>query len=118
MDNATNSHKNGQMWYDVDGNPIQSHGGCIIKFNEKWYWYGENKGQDNVPGTGRVDVIGVSCYSSYNLVDWKYEGLVLSADTENSDSPIHTSKVLERPKVLHNEKTNKFVMWFHSDNAG
>ena len=30
----------------------------------------------------------------------------------------HTSKVLERPKVLHNEKTNKFVMWFHSDNAG
>ena len=118
MDNATNSHKNGQMWYDVDGNPIQSHGGCIIKFNEKWYWYGENKGQDNVPGTRRVDVIGVSCYSSYNLVDWKYEGLVLSANTENPDSPIHTSKVLERPKVLHNEKTNKFVMWFHSDNAG
>ena len=107
--------KNGQMWKDVDGNDIQAHGGCIIEHEGMFYWYGENKGQDNCPGRNRVDVIGVSCYSSADLVNWKYEGLVLESDKENVESPLHTSKVLERPKVLYNEKTNKFVMWFHAD---
>ena len=115
MKNNENSHKNGELWYDIDGNDIQAHGGCIIKHNQKWYWYGENKGRDNCPGKRRVDVIGISCYSSDNLVDWKYEGLALTADTENSESLIHTSRVVERPKVLYNEKTSKFVMWFHCD---
>lgn len=107
--------KNGQMWKDVDGNDIQAHGGCIIEHEGMFYWYGENKGQDNCPGRNRVDVIGVSCYSSADLVNWKYEGLVLESNRENVESPLHTSKVLERPKVLYNEKTNKFVMWFHAD---
>ncbi len=110
-------HKNGEMWYDIDGNPIQAHGGCIIKHNNMWYWYGENKGQDNCPGRDRVDVIGVSCYSSCNLTDWKYEGLALAADKDNPESPLHPSKVLERPKVIYNERINKFVMLFHSDDA-
>ncbi len=110
-------HKNGEMWYDVDGNPIQAHGGCIINHKGKWYWYGEHKGQDNVPGTTRVDVIGVSCYSSNDLVNWKYEGLALAADNEDPKSMIHPSCVLERPKVIYNEKTGKFALWFHSDSA-
>ena len=109
--------KNGQMWKDIDGNDIQAHGGCIIEHMGVYYWYGENKGQDNCPGRNRVDVIGVSCYSSVDLLDWKYEGIVLASDKDNANSPLHTSKVLERPKVLYNEKTNKFVMWFHADSA-
>ena len=28
---------------------------------------------------------------------------------------LHISKVLERPKVIYNEQTKKFVMWFHVD---
>ncbi len=111
------SHKNGQMWYDVEGNAIQAHGGCIIKHQKKWYWYGEHKGCDNVPGKDRVDVIGISCYSSDNLLDWKFEGLALGADRDNPESPIHTSKVMERPKVIFNEKTGQFVLWFHADDA-
>ena len=55
--------KNGQMWYDVDGNAIQAHGGMILEFEGTWYWYGENKDRDNCPGTKRVDVVGISCYS-------------------------------------------------------
>ena len=109
--------KNGQIWKDVDGNPIQAHGGCIIEHKGTYYWYGEHKGQDNCPGRGRVDVIGVSCYSSRDLVNWKYEGLALPADPDNEESMLHPTKVLERPKVLYNEKTKKFVMWFHSDTA-
>lgn len=59
----------------------------------------------------RVDVIGISCYSSKDLVNWKYEGLALEADREDEKSFIHTSKVVERPKVIFNEKNNNFVMW-------
>ena len=109
--------KNGQIWKDIDGNDIQAHGGCIIEHEGVFYWYGEHKGQDNCPGTRRVDVIGVSCYSSSDLVNWKYEGLALSADPSDENSMLHPSKVLERPKVVYNEKTNRFVLWFHSDSA-
>ena len=109
--------KNGKIWKDIDGNNIQAHGGCIIENGGIYYWYGEHKGQDNCPGQERVDVIGVSCYTSTDLLHWKYEGLALSADTENPESMLHPSKVLERPKVIYNEDTKQFVMWFHSDSA-
>jgi hypothetical protein len=108
--------KNGEMWYDDRGNPIQAHGGCIIKYNGRWYWYGENKGVDNVPGTTRVPFIGVSCYTSSNLRDWHFEGNALEADRHDPASPLHTSKVCERPKVLYNQKNNRFVLWAHLDN--
>lgn len=110
-------HKNGQMWYDEEGKPIQAHGGCILKHEGIWYWYGEDKGADNVLGTQRVDVIGVSCYSSKNLVSWHHEGVVLPAVTDDPDHPLAPSMVCERPKVVYNEKTKNFVMWLHLDNG-
>ena len=55
---------NGQIWQDDEGNDIQARGGMITRFGDTWYWYGENKGAPNCPGETRVDVIGVSCYSS------------------------------------------------------
>lgn len=112
--------RNGQIWQDINGNDIQAHGGCIIKHEGVYYWYGEHKGADNSvlkDRFDRVDVIGVSCYSSSDLVNWKYEGLVLESDKENKDSLLHTSCVLERPKVVYNKKNNNFVLWFHSDRS-
>ena len=109
--------KNGQQWKDIHGNYIQAHGGCILKYNGIYYWYGEHKGADNCPNSRRVDVIGVSCYISKNLVDWEYKGLVLEAVKDNPESYLHPSKVLERPKVIYNAKTQKFVMWMHMDSA-
>ena len=107
--------KNGQIWQDIEGNHIQAHGGCIIEHRGTYYWYGEHKGAPNCPGKERVDVIGVSCYSSPDLLSWKYEGLVLSADQENPSSPLHTSRVLERPKVVYHEKNHCFILWMHLD---
>ena len=114
--------KNGQIWQDTDGNDIQAHGGCIIKHGDTYYWYGEHKGGDNkitrfVSGqeVSRVDVIGISCYTSKDLLNWKYEGLVLESEKSDVTSPIHTSQVVERPKVLYNEKNNNFVLWMHID---
>ena len=109
--------KNGIIWQDIDGNNIQAHGGCIIKHGDLYYWYGEHKGIDNCPGIIRVDVIGISCYSSPDLVNWKYEGLVFESNKDNPNSYIHTSKVMERPKVIYNEKNDNFVLWMHIDSA-
>jgi hypothetical protein len=97
--------KNGQIWQDVDGNDIQAHGGCILEHEGSYYWYGENKGAPNVPGTRRVEPIGISCYRSNDLLHWHYEGIVLTPCAE----------VMERPKVLYNAKTKKFIMWLHLD---
>lgn len=111
--------KNGQIWQDVDGQDIQAHGGCIMHFGDTYYWYGENKGIDNCVSEkgllSRVDVVGISCYSSKNLVDWKYEGLALKAEPDDPESPLHPTRVVERPKVIYNEKDDQYVMWVHLD---
>ena len=110
--------KNGTCWLDDSGRPIQAHGGMIARFGEKWYWYGENKDGPTLRTQSvghRVDVVGVSCYSSDNLVDWHYEGLALGTKPDDPNHPLHPSMVVERPKVLFCEKTGRYVMWFHSD---
>ena len=107
--------KNGTIWKDVDGNNIQAHGGMILEHNGIWYWYGENKDAENAPGELQVNVIGISCYSSKDLMNWKYEGLVIESDKENPESPLYHEKVCERPKVIYCEKTGKFVLWLHLD---
>lgn len=111
-------HENGTMWYDMDKNPIQAHGGMIFHHKDKYYWYGENKNGatrfEPSIGLHRVDFIGFSCYSSDDCINWKYEGLALEASGETGHA-IHAGQVGERPKVLYNEKTDKFVMWFHLD---
>ena len=65
----------------------------------------------------RTDVTGVSCYSSKDLLNWKFEGIVLPAVKDDPGHDLHPSKVLERPKVIYNRKTGKFVMWAHVDSA-
>jgi len=112
----------GKVWKDTEGNPINAHGGGILYHNGVWYWYGEYKKGD----TKRVDYVttwedyrvhagGVSCYSSKDLLNWKFEGVALRPNTSDSTHDLHTSKVIERPKVIYNKKTNKFVMWMHLD---
>jgi len=74
-----------------------------------------------VPGSTwenyRVHAGGVSCYSSIDLLNWKYEGIALATNTANPAHDLHTSKVIERPKVIFNKKTGKFIMWMHIDAA-
>ncbi|TPR56931.1 glycosyl hydrolase family 43 [Enterococcus sp. OL5] len=89
----------------------------ILKHENMYYWYGENKEGPNVKSAtdGRkVDFIGISCYSSSNLRDWHYEGLVLEASNDPSN-PLYRDKVVERPKVVYSKWTKEFVLWFHYD---
>lgn len=111
-------HKNGEIWLDDQGNPIQAHGGMILEHEGVWYWYGENKGAENCPGKCRVDVIGINCYSSKDLVKWHNEGLVL--DVMKNDFPerrFRPENVCERPKVIYHKDSGSFVLWYHLDTA-
>lgn len=107
----------GEVWLDTAGKPIQAHGGGILHHDGVYYWYGENKDGPTLEGQ-RVDVIGVSCYRSTDLCHWSYEGLALKAVAGDPEHDLHPSKVCERPKVLYNAKTGKFVMWMHIDQPG
>lgn len=115
--------KPGEVWNDTEGNRINAHGGGILYHNETYYWYGEyKKGPTVLPSWAtwecyRTEVTGVSCYSSKDLLNWKFEGIVLPAVINDSTHDLHTSKVLERPKVIYNTETNKFVMWAHIESA-
>ncbi|MBQ0120387.1 MAG: family 43 glycosylhydrolase [Bacteroidales bacterium] len=119
---AMGSFTPGEKWADTDGRHINAHGGGIMYHNGTYYWYGEYKGDYTYrsPGVGwecyRAEAGGVSCYSSKDLYNWKFEGIALSPDTVNTHSDIHPTMVIERPKVIYNETTGKFVMWMHIDN--
>lgn len=112
----------GEVWLDTSGKAINAHGGGMMFHKGVYYWYGENKeGRTWLPESTkawegyRVDVTGVRCYSSRDLFRWKDEGLVLRAVPDDPAHDLHPSKVCERPKVVFNARTKKFVMWMHID---
>jgi hypothetical protein len=104
----------GQEWPDTDGKAINAHGGGLLYHEGTYYWYGEFK----IAGPeGNKAQVGVSCYSSANLSDWQNEGIALPV----ADDPSHDIArgcILERPKVIYNKSTDKFVMWFHLELLG
>jgi len=101
--------KNGALWYDDRDSLINAHGGGILYEKGRYYWFGERRGAHLSEG--------VNVYSSRDLSGWKYEGLAFSpvADTL---SDIAYGCVMERPKVLYNRRTGKYVMWFHLELRG
>lgn len=91
-------------FHDSNGNYISAHGGGIYEFKGQYFWYGENRysGRDS----------GVSMYKSSDLHTWKDLGVIF----HNSDIKGHDDGYfLERPKIIYNNKTHKFVMWFHAE---
>ncbi len=105
----------GESWNDTGHIPINAHGGGVLFFENKYYWFG----QFMVGGdAGNSAQVGVSCYSSENLYQWENEGIALKVDESDSLSDIAKGCILERPKVIYNSKTRKFVMWFHLELMG
>lgn len=107
----------GKVWRDTDGKPIQAHSAGMTVRDGVYYWFGENKDGKTDPGKQRIDVIGISCYSSRDLVNWKNEGVVLPAVKNDPHHDLRPGGVLERPKVVYNARTKKYVMWAHIDSA-
>lgn len=108
------SFKPGEIWPDNNGVHINAHGGGILVDNGIYYWFGEHKVEGKRGNQARV---GVHSYSSKNLTDWKDEGIALKV-SEDPESPITIGCVIERPKVIFNPRTKKYVMWFHLELKG
>lgn len=108
------SFRPGEIWPDDKGVHINAHGGGILFHEGTYYWFGEHKIEG---GAGNVAQVGVGVYSSRDLYQWKNEGIALKV-SEDPASPITKGCIIERPKVLFNAKTGKFVMWFHHEIAG
>ena len=102
----------GGLWTDNNGVHINAHGGGILFHEGRYYWFGEHKGENSNDA-----FVGVTCYSSYDLYNWKYEGIALSVENDPA-SDITSGSIIERPKVIYNLKTGKFVMYFHLELKG
>lgn len=104
--------KNGELWLAADGEHINAHGGNIIQFGDTYYWYGEHR-----PYRGFTTEKGIAVYSSKDMQTWTNEGIALAV-SEEAGHDIERGCIMERPKVVYNEKTRKFVMLFHLELKG
>ncbi|MFJ2889460.1 RICIN domain-containing protein [Streptomyces sp. NPDC087305] len=97
---------NGTQFTDTSGNPVHAHGGGVIKVGSYYYWFGEDRNADN---TFKY----VDAYRSTDLKNWEFRNHVL---TQSSAAELGTAYI-ERPKVIYNASTGKFVMWMHKENG-
>lgn len=111
---ANTSFRPGEIWRDTSGVPINAHGGGILLKDGVYYWFGEHK----IAGeAGNRAHVGVHVYSSRDLLNWEDRGIALAV-SEDPASEIVRESVIERPKVLFNRRTGKYVMWFHLELKG
>ncbi|WP_060893330.1 RICIN domain-containing protein [Streptomyces europaeiscabiei] len=103
---AAQTVTNGTQFTDSGGNALHAHGGGVIKVGSYYYWFGENRNSDN---TFRY----VSAYRSTDLKNWEFRNNVLTQAT----APELATANIERPKVMYNASTGKFVMWMHKENG-
>ena len=97
---------NGVPWFDEQGNIVNAHGACIVEDGGKYWLFGEYKSDESnaFPGFG--------CYSSTNLVDWKFERVVLPVQ---KDGILGSDRVGERVKVMRCPTTGEYIMLMHAD---
>lgn len=82
---------NDRFYTDIDGNILYSQGGGIFKYpnDDKYYWYGvryaDSVSYAQDPSQSKnvehPQMEAFTCYTSTDLVNWKYEGDVANADT-------------------------------------
>ncbi|MCD7940684.1 MAG: family 43 glycosylhydrolase [Bacteroides intestinalis] len=101
--------KNGMPWFDDQGNIVNAHGACIVEDGGRYYLFGEYKSDKSNAFPG------FSCYSSDDLVNWKFERAVLPVQ---SDGILGPNRVGERVKVMRCPSTGEYVMYVHADDMG
>ncbi len=99
----------GQVWLDTEGKRIQAHGGSVIYVDGTYYWYGENK--EKTDGKNGIWTWGIRCYASTDLYNWEDKGLIIEPDLEDEKSPLHPTCMIDRPHIIYNRYTRKYVCW-------
>ncbi|MCP2246626.1 RICIN domain-containing protein [Lentzea aerocolonigenes] len=97
---------NATQFTDTTGAVVHAHGGGVLKVGAYYYWLGENRNPDNT-------FKAVSVYRSTDLKTWEFRANAL---TQSSAAELQTANI-ERPKVIYNPATRKFVMWMHKENG-
>lgn len=95
--------QNGKLWMDTDGRPVQAHGGNIIQHDGRWWLIGEDRSSSWNPD--------VNLYSSKDLQTWRFEGKIIENGVTHPD--LGHTRMIERPKLMYNKSTQKFVIWCH-----
>ena len=103
--------QNDVFWKDTSGNPIYSQGGGVLKVGSTYYWYGAKYNGAvsyyNNPGGGKngdTSFSAITCYSSTDLVHWKFEGNSMTA------SDLGGGGWVGRVGIMHNPSTGKYVL--------
>lgn len=109
LDSVNNSIKSGGVWLDTEGKPIQAHGFSVVYIDGTYYWFGENK-EFTKPGSN-IWTYGIRCYTSTDFYNWEDKGLIILPDTVNPHSPLNPSQGIDRPHIIYNKKTEKYVCW-------
>ena len=107
---------NDRFYTDTDGNILYSQGGGIFKYpnDDKYYWYGvrykEAVSYAADPLSGKTvehpAFEAYTCYTSDDLINWKYEGDVATLKTLGQS----WCGWAGRCGVVYNEKANKYVL--------
>jgi hypothetical protein len=106
--------RNGVFWKDTSGTPIYSQGGGILKIGATYYWYGvkyaEAVSYAKAPGasTDQPHFSAVTAYSSTDLVNWAFEGDVLTAAGLGQHAD--PNAWIGRMGVVYNKATRKYVL--------
>lgn len=104
----------GKDWVDTNNKVINAHGGCVVKDGEYYYWIGDMRRQN--------DCVGVSCYRSRDLLNWKNMGYAVELKgTQQADyQDFAAGRALYRPKIAYCEATGKWVLCvvWENDNKG
>ena len=111
--------KSGTIWIDDKGNPVHAHGAGIILpsshpagIGGKYYMVGTT--QKHNPSWLSS---GINLYSSFDLEHWHFENEIFRNTSITTPLSDGTSYRIERPKIIYNRKTSKYVMYFHLDSA-
>lgn len=94
--------RNGAMWKDDRGIPVQAHGAGFVQVGDTWYMIGEDRSKD---------VSDINMYSSKDLKNWTFVGNIVSKDTHPALAD--GTRFIERPKIMYCAKTGQFVIWCH-----
>lgn len=103
------------IWPDGAGNIINASDGGIIYVDGVYHWYGlALRPLPNAKGGkgGQATTKGVVMYASRDLYNWEYEGIILRC-SEDPESELYAPMRFERPKIIYNRETKKYVLWCH-----
>jgi hypothetical protein len=103
----------GVPWLDTSGNLINAHGVGFIKVANTYYMVGEQRSGKNDTYSGAAinaedSFTGVSMYSTTDFVNWTFVGTVVTPIPGTIVAPPYYG---ERPKILYNASTGKYVIY-------